>query len=1349
MFNKNNKSHAVGSKGQIFVISVIIAVTMALITSYILLHYMFKETNPDQHLGVYQSSIIDSMAEGDKTLLYIDQASKMAVANALDEYIYGNPKPSMNVEGGDTENVYCGSYVYKMWNVENKDCYPNYNSQDFELNKLINSHLAELTYLQQSKGEYPILDRILREKVDYRYSYKAETGSTTIIATTGDTYNIDVFRDEDVAESSEIQRYLSNKNAFSGQLTWPLANRYVSSCFGYRGKIDEIASQNHPGIDIPAPKGTPVMAAASGTVEQILWPQWGKVVINHGGGLSTVYLHMDKIADGLKVGDNVQQGQVIGTVGGRDDTSADRYSPHLHFAVMSTTVDLNTEYKDVIAVIKDLYVNPICFFNEADIRQNVQFNMQSQSCNNICSENGGTCVAPESDVAGDAPYKFCDVYTGILSQGAACQKTDKFDWYPTDIKLSSASLTSNQVLNIYMSVENKMDMCISVKPTITISDTARPQYLEDNRQIFVGKDFFNIYKSTDASKYTTFEAFSCSFTSDEAVAKKGISEGKCVILMPKDKTEIRYMIYPEVTDYFKTKRIFNPKYIYFTVKKVSGTSGSAITTNQATQSSQSTQSSNLVIASQAVQLSKSEQLKLDKTKQNLESIGIMEYISEQAQREGISKELILGLITQESGGDMHAGSSAGAYGLMQVMKSTFDGIKFANKCTWDEYKNDAQCQVRTGIAVLKQKYSEVNGRTLYYSCNTNCWGRNSKGDEGYWSSCSSGCSSTKCIGPTDKTYSEWEAALRRYNGGGDFTAPTGNAQTSGCVGQPDYDYVEHVMKYAMAWGYAGSYDSQIKEEMYVGILGAYTIKPTFNVKMNFDIRLFDMLKQFSQDTVKRCGDENVVRADCLKNQIDAFNKDLPSEYTNVGVQLSQSCDDGVEMTAVNRFVEEVDNCMMSVDDKCLCGISASDVNMKIESSDGSTKISYYSNQDNKMHYAYFDYGVIKTDSTYWNGNNIKARNVVLSKNGNVALLDVTNSNKCNIARNKFRLCLNTGYKYAVYDRTASAQIVDKTFMIPFAITIRDDVAPTPLTNIRYDSVKHSKNSIILRWPKGKEGDIVGYHIYLADRQNQFSGRTEDFTDIMEYKSVSALAQDYAEYVSIDLVNPQCKLEDAGLTSGLGGTEYCTFEYSAVDTTNNPVKITLEEEKIYYLSGSKEFLYVLSGQNVDNGLQSGRDKFVAVTAVDIDGNEIDNLKTNEKITLGQNLITVQPKDLLEAGFTEITGMRITNNNIALIVSWNTVQKYIDGTSIDAQQLSQIQYRVYIGGYGCPDGEMRTTSQLNVFSGGIGTGSKNTDVGIQIAGLAPGDYCVGVSAILGNTKGYENVIGRNVQILPLTP
>jgi murein DD-endopeptidase MepM/ murein hydrolase activator NlpD len=85
----------------------------------------------------------------------------------------------------------------------------------------------------------------------------------------------------------------------------------------------------HPGIDIGAASGTPIHAAAAGTVIYAGWMEgYGNLtVIDHGHGLATAYGHQSSIAAG--VGSSVSQGSVIGYVG----CTGYCFGPHLHFEV--------------------------------------------------------------------------------------------------------------------------------------------------------------------------------------------------------------------------------------------------------------------------------------------------------------------------------------------------------------------------------------------------------------------------------------------------------------------------------------------------------------------------------------------------------------------------------------------------------------------------------------------------------------------------------------------------------------------------------------------------------------------------------------------------------------------------------------------------------------------------------------------------------------------------------------------------------------------------------------------------------------------------------------------------------
>ena len=120
-----------------------------------------------------------------------------------------------------------------------------------------------------------------------------------------------------------------------GELCWPLPGHTYISC--HFGEVDAFGNAGHRGTDIPAPEGTPILAAHSGTVLVSGWnDSYGnQVLLDNGAGLSTRYAHMTQTA--VTAGATVTAGQVIGYVGSTGDSTGN----HLHFEVMQGGVRVN------------------------------------------------------------------------------------------------------------------------------------------------------------------------------------------------------------------------------------------------------------------------------------------------------------------------------------------------------------------------------------------------------------------------------------------------------------------------------------------------------------------------------------------------------------------------------------------------------------------------------------------------------------------------------------------------------------------------------------------------------------------------------------------------------------------------------------------------------------------------------------------------------------------------------------------------------------------------------------------------------------------------------------------------
>ena len=120
-----------------------------------------------------------------------------------------------------------------------------------------------------------------------------------------------------------------------GELCWPLPGHTYISC--HFGEVDAFGNAGHRCTDIPAPEGTPILAAHSGTVLVSGWnDSYGnQVLLDNGAGLSTRYAHMMQTA--VTAGEAVTAGQIIGYVGSTGDSTGN----HLHFEMMQGGIRVN------------------------------------------------------------------------------------------------------------------------------------------------------------------------------------------------------------------------------------------------------------------------------------------------------------------------------------------------------------------------------------------------------------------------------------------------------------------------------------------------------------------------------------------------------------------------------------------------------------------------------------------------------------------------------------------------------------------------------------------------------------------------------------------------------------------------------------------------------------------------------------------------------------------------------------------------------------------------------------------------------------------------------------------------
>ena len=139
--------------------------------------------------------------------------------------------------------------------------------------------------------------------------------------------------DELMAASKQVTRMIQNSHSNvavsgSGAMVWPIGGP-ITSEFGWRTHPITGDQRFHSGLDIGGDYGVPIHAAQSGTVTDAGWISgYGNaVIIDHGGGITTLYGHNQSLA--VSVGESVGQGQTIAYCGSTGNSTG----PHCHFEV--------------------------------------------------------------------------------------------------------------------------------------------------------------------------------------------------------------------------------------------------------------------------------------------------------------------------------------------------------------------------------------------------------------------------------------------------------------------------------------------------------------------------------------------------------------------------------------------------------------------------------------------------------------------------------------------------------------------------------------------------------------------------------------------------------------------------------------------------------------------------------------------------------------------------------------------------------------------------------------------------------------------------------------------------------
>jgi murein DD-endopeptidase MepM/ murein hydrolase activator NlpD len=222
---------------------------------------------------------------------------------------------------------FISSYARMTWKVA------NYNSLRHEVDSL-RAKYQELQKVTNQKNEELATLETFASEVSVAYGLKSKPETSTDIASGSPL--APTFRESlgeyNFLQSASISKHFRNYPK-QWQINiqpslWPVQGRLMSS-FGDRTDPFSGEGATHTGVDLSAPMGTPVRAAADGIIVHAEWVGgYGRlVIIDHGHGVQTYYGHLSRFE--VVVGQEIRRGDVIAESG----SSGRVTSPHLHYEV--------------------------------------------------------------------------------------------------------------------------------------------------------------------------------------------------------------------------------------------------------------------------------------------------------------------------------------------------------------------------------------------------------------------------------------------------------------------------------------------------------------------------------------------------------------------------------------------------------------------------------------------------------------------------------------------------------------------------------------------------------------------------------------------------------------------------------------------------------------------------------------------------------------------------------------------------------------------------------------------------------------------------------------------------------
>jgi len=238
------------------------------------------------------------------------------------QYVLGIAPPEIKFPASDVVQINIGNLpsIYRaIWETGRK-----YGLNDAAIDRIVSLYAYDIDLTKRIKAGDSI--NILQSAPDKNGAQELLYVSLTLNGNTKEFFRFQ-------AEDGQVDFYdPSGQTGKRFLLRRPLkGGGQLRSRFGYRIHPIFKTRKLHSGVDLAAPKGTPVYASGDGIVRRAQWVSgYGRFIeLQHVNGYATRYAHMNRIADGMAPGVRVRQGQIIGYVG----TTGNSTGNHLHFEV--------------------------------------------------------------------------------------------------------------------------------------------------------------------------------------------------------------------------------------------------------------------------------------------------------------------------------------------------------------------------------------------------------------------------------------------------------------------------------------------------------------------------------------------------------------------------------------------------------------------------------------------------------------------------------------------------------------------------------------------------------------------------------------------------------------------------------------------------------------------------------------------------------------------------------------------------------------------------------------------------------------------------------------------------------